>query len=400
MKRNAEAMESCADAVLSHPHRQRNHKHNRNRQMYLDFGQASFGSRTICPICNTLVVHGLEEDEQEHEKVCSEYRFGVKFPMRKDVRIVSRFSFGNGSKTKDSIFSKRNNRDETASGASSIRAFARKMKVDAVASTTTGNPNMNKNGTNSSMCIVEIRPGDSIYLRRKALAVKSIVDQELGFAPTDTNSTSYRQTFNESMDFSSQDHTNDRGRNNDQGRDGSLGGKTIFLCVQQQDKRVIGFCSVETIPCAYRLLINDHHSHLVNEKRATSKKDFIESTVIHDVPSVTPEWKHGSKTFHSSGDKSMSLIAKTSPNMRQISSTYTRSEKPRKAIMGVHQLWCHRSHRQKSIASSLVDAARERLVYGMVIPKNWVAFSSPTADGASFATKYVNPDVPLVYECC
>ena len=397
MKRNAEDMESC-DAVLSLPHRQRNHKHNRNRQMYLDFGQASFGSRTICPICNTLVVHGLEEDEQEHEKVCSEYRFGVKFPMRKDVRIVSTFSFGNRSKTKDSIFSKRNNGNETASIFSPI-AFARKMKVDAIASTTTDNPNINNNGTNSSMCIVEIRPGDSIYLRRKALAVKSIVDQELGFAPTDTNSTSNPQTSNESMDFSSQEHTYDGGRNNDQGRDGSLGGKTIFLCVQQQDKRVVGFCSVETIPCAYHLLINDHRSHLVNEKRAGSKEDFIESTVIHDVPSVTPEWKHGSKDFHSLGDESMNKIAKTSPNMRQIASTYTRSEKPRKAIMGVHQLWCHRSHRQKSIASRLVDAAREKLVYGMVIPKNWVAFSSPTADGASFATKYVTPGVPLVYEC-
>ena len=60
--------------------------------------------------------------------------------------------------------------------------------------------------------------------------------------------------------------------------------------------------------------------------------------------------------------------------------------------MGVHQLWCHKSHRNKSIARQLVDAARHKLVYGMVVPHSLVAFSSPTADGAAFARRYAVGD--------
>ena len=60
--------------------------------------------------------------------------------------------------------------------------------------------------------------------------------------------------------------------------------------------------------------------------------------------------------------------------------------------MGVHQLWCHKSHRTKSIARQLVDAARHKLVYGMVVPHSLVAFSSPTADGAAFARRYAVGD--------
>ena len=91
--------------------------------------------------------------------------------------------------------------------------------------------------------------------------------------------------------------------------------------------------------------------------------------------------------------------------------------------MGVHQLWCHKSHRTKSIARQLVDAARHKLVYGMVVPHSLVAFSSPTADGAAFARRYAvgddnngnvsggivsggnggndgnGPVLPLVYDC-
>ena len=66
--------------------------------------------------------------------------------------------------------------------------------------------------------------------------------------------------------------------------------------------------------------------------------------------------------------------------------------------MGVHQLWCHHLHRQKGIASQLVDAARSKLVFGMTVPYHLVAFSSPTADGALFAKRYSFPDPPLVYE--
>jgi hypothetical protein len=49
------------------------------------------------------------------------------------------------------------------------------------------------------------------------------------------------------------------------------------------------------------------------------------------------------------------------------------------------------------IATQLIDAAREHAVFGMVVPKSKIAFSSPTEAGFNFAKNYCGQD-PLVYE--
>ena len=270
-------------------------KKSKAQQLYLDFGQASFGKRSICSICNTLIVHGLEEDESQHEKVCKEYKYGVSFHI-KLVRIVSDFS-------KLGLSSSMFREDDKDNG-----------------------------------YIVEIRPSDSLTLRRKVLDVKRIVDQELGFAILGSASTSSSKDDT----TSNQDifESTELGKTFDQ--------KTVYLYIV--NKRVVGFCSVHVITKAYELLdINSQHQN-VDSSQSTRNK------------------------------------------------AYTRSNTPTKAIIGVHQLWCHKSHRKKSIASKLVDAARSKLVFGMYVPHNLVAFSSPTMDGAIFAKRYCDPDPPLVYD--
>jgi len=101
-----------------------------SKQLYLDFGQKSFGKRTICPICNMMYVHGVKEDEIEHEKVCSEYKFGVPFPSWKNERLIQKYS--NGDK------------------------------------------------------IVEVRSSDPLRHTMKIKQVKSIIDNDMSFAPTKT----------------------------------------------------------------------------------------------------------------------------------------------------------------------------------------------------------------------
>ena len=58
-------------------------KHERCRQtfeqLYLDLGQRDFAKQTVCPMCNMLYVHGLEEDAKQHAKICNHYKFGVPF---------------------------------------------------------------------------------------------------------------------------------------------------------------------------------------------------------------------------------------------------------------------------------------------------------------------------------
>ena len=83
-----------------------------------------------------------------------------------------------------------------------------------------------------------------------------------------------------------------------------------------------------------------------------------------------------------------------------VSSSFSisRSLKSTRALLGIHQIWVHSSHRKKGIASKLVNAARDHLIFGMIIPVELIAFSSPTDEGLQFAKRYVGLERPLVYD--
>ena len=77
---------------------------------------------------------------------------------------------------------------------------------------------------------------------------------------------------------------------------------------------------------------------------------------------------------------------------------YERESEPSKAMLGIAVLWTHPRVRHQGIATKLVDAARESVVFGIVVPKPKVAFSSPTEAGWEFAKNYCGGDRPMVYE--
>lgn len=120
--------------------------------------------------------------------------------------------------------------------------------------------------------------------------------------------------------------------------------RTAFLAIA--NKRTIGMVLVETIDTAYQLLLSPSSSE-------TGDDD-----------------KRDSSTFTS------------------ISSMLERSHVPRRAVMGIHQIWVHSKFRSQGIASALVDTARRHLVFGYTIPAHQVAFSSPTESGVRFARRY------------
>jgi len=232
---------------------------------------------------------------------------------------------------------------------------------------------------NGNGFIVEVRSGDSIQLRRKVLNAKNIVDQELGFfVAGDSNNHHYDDGKDEQQQQQAQ---------ND---DASLGGMTVYLYIQ--DKRIVGFCSAEVITQAYRLLSDEMEPQSQPQSQSQSQPES------QPLPKKRKQTERSMETNAEMGADANTdnTFAKTTHPQRE---TYARSTKPTKAIMGVHQLWCHHSHRKKTIAKKLVDAARSKLVYGMVVPHRMVAFSSPTSDGALFARRYAEPDAPLVYEC-
>jgi ESCO1/2 acetyl-transferase len=108
---------------------------------------------------------------------------------------------------------------------------------------------------------------------------------------------------------------------------------TTYLCIV--NKRVVGMVLVEEIAAAYRLLV--------------------------PMSSSSPGLKFG----------------------------LTRSAEPTKAGLGIYQLWVHRHHRHRGIASVIVDVARKQMVFGCTpVPVHQVAFSSPTESGLAFAQYY------------
>jgi hypothetical protein len=57
-----------------------------------------------------------------------------------------------------------------------------------------------------------------------------------------------------------------------------------------------------------------------------------------------------------------------------------------KAMLGIHQLWVHCKFRQQGVASQLLTTARQKMVFGLIVPTNQTAFSSPTEAGIAFAS--------------
>lgn len=71
--------------------------------------------------------------------------------------------------------------------------------------------------------------------------------------------------------------------------------------------------------------------------------------------------------------------------------------KKEKAVLGVNRIFVFEKFRGKNIATKLLDSARDHLIYGYKIPKEYVAFSQPTTDGKIFAMKYCKQYNFLVY---
>jgi ribosomal protein S18 acetylase RimI-like enzyme len=129
----------------------------------------------------------------------------------------------------------------------------------------------------------------------------------------------------------------------------NLSPQTSFLCIH--DDRVVGMVVVENIQKAYRLLPFDTQSF----------------RVIHNAT----DHNHQTTTISNGGGCTMD-----------------RSMHPQPAILGVHILWVHSLYRHLGLARRLVDAAREKMFYGLVVPIEKLAFSSPTQAGLLFAIRY------------
>ncbi|CAH8502035.1 unnamed protein product [Schistosoma guineensis] len=66
-------------------------------------------------------------------------------------------------------------------------------------------------------------------------------------------------------------------------------------------------------------------------------------------------------------------------------------------ICGIRRIWVERKYRRKGIATSLLDAVLQNLIYGLPLSRTQAAFSEPTANGADFAVSYIGREDFLIY---
>ncbi|KAF2200623.1 sister chromatid cohesion acetyltransferas-like protein Eco1 [Delitschia confertaspora ATCC 74209] len=72
------------------------------------------------------------------------------------------------------------------------------------------------------------------------------------------------------------------------------------------------------------------------------------------------------------------------------SSSISVSSTTEAAILGISRIWTSNLHRKSGIATRLMDSARSDFLYGMVVPKEQMAFSQPTESGGRLARKWFN----------
>jgi len=58
------------------------------------------------------------------------------------------------------------------------------------------------------------------------------------------------------------------------------------------------------------------------------------------------------------------------------------------ALLGISRIWTSKSYRDRGLALDLLECARTNFFYGVVAPKNLVAFSQPTESGGRLAERW------------
>jgi N-acetyltransferase len=134
----------------------------------------------------------------------------------------------------------------------------------------------------------------------------------------------------------------------------------------------------------------------------------IESIVDNDLGFIVSNGHSSRQTAYLfvRGKKVLGVaIAETVTTAFKLKSCLERSNEGRKAMVGIKKIWVHHKCRNQGIASILVDVVRSKFIYGLNVPVQMLAFSSPTLAGMNFARRYVNSacgdkvSEVLVYDC-
>lgn len=196
--------------------------------------------------------------------------------------------------------------------------------------------------------VAVIGRNDSSALRAKVVEVLGVVNTELAAVPVPDEALWSQITIQDRADTQAQEKTGQPSKSGK--RDYSISNRfKTYLYIRGQ--KCIGTCLAERIQEAYSVVDRDDASE-------------------RDVPLLA-------------GPQSSSISVSNTAEV---------------AILGISRIWTSNSYRYEGIATRLLDCARSDFLYGMIVPKEQIAFSQPTESGGLLARKWFHRNTGwLVY---
>ena len=302
-------------------------------QLFIDFGQKSFGATLHCSSCGMLFVIGDKADEKRHEAYCkSHYAFPTLTSWKGFEKI------GQGTNDNDCILFQRSI-SSSISTLPGLRDVFSLMIVDLGFST-----DFLCKINNKGIMIL-------LYCRLKTIIGCILVEE------VPAQNTCQRSGISATPVFKYCENENFQRESKRQRNDEKLQSIPLMSSVEVPNT---GELDTSQSPETSTASTNTEYQEISVNSASPSLQDIRETS--------RAEHEDGNGTYIGEGV----------------------------SVVGIRVLWVHKDHRRQRVAHQLLDSARQHLSFGRVFPRRMVAISDPTDDGAAFLSKYLDGEAPLL----
>ncbi|KAJ9446971.1 N-acetyltransferase eco [Diplonema papillatum] len=161
---------------------------------------------------------------------------------------------------------------------------------------------------------------------------------------------------------------------------------------------IVGVVVCEQLSSAWRMVdavTGDREVALIRET-VESGAD-IKELKMESLPSSSSSAAGGAKEPGSPAESSSCSSAEKTEDWSRARHVESLLSSGHGCICGVSRIWVEPAFRRRGIATQLVEAARNHLVYGCAVPRDQVAFSQPTPAGKLLARTFAGRSDFFVY---
>ena len=313
-------------------------------QLYIDLGQKTFGKTKICLFCGMLFVVGDVSDERKHESYC---RTSREAPTLNSWKGLERIAFDVNEN--DSIFKVNSTIGSFPSFIDDVIVL---MRQDLGLST-------------------DFEPNEPqlvifIFCRGKVIIGCVMVEEVSSAQIALRQSSNKRIISHEKENFTLASKEVKRMHSN---LPSSISGDSATV---SDDAKNYSDSSLKQSNRQYKRF-----------KAASSALPEVNSAAAAEGNAVTNDEAEATEIEAAFTKGAAANIVTISP--QRVAREYLSN-----TLLGIRAMWVHYKYRKQRVASSLLDAARQHVCFGVVIPRTSIAICDPTSDGAAFIRKYMS----------